>query len=990
MITPRRFAAGLAVVAIFLGGGGIAHALTATWTGASSNNWGTSGNWSWSGTCTACVPGGAGGASGADVVISSGTVVVNTSATNLATISISGGTITVSGASVLTTSGNFALTGGTFTGGSGALTVNGSLSSINNNNVGLVGHWKLDETASPAEDALSTNDLTWNGGPTASTSVPTVGFNDTRSLSMSGAQYATSAALNGIAALEPTTVTMSAWFKATSVDTSGSEIVSGGNTYALRITSAGFTVIKRIHNGAARDWVEYQVTASNVLDGGWHHIVGIIPNGGAMRAHLDGSLVSGTYYLNGTSGQQLVASPPEISVIDYSGVGTYGLNLGRNPSNTAYDFGAGCTAGDCAIDDVRLFNTALTAGEVATLSAGTQPGTLTLTGPATVAGNVTVNADGTLALVGGAASLSIGSGRTLTLDGTLNASSSTSSRPTIKSSAGTYAFNVGSVNGATPTLNISSLAVQNTDANGMRINGAGAANTTATTTFVSFDNIAFNNGATSAGSAYLRIYASTLYLTANGCTFGVGEASGALPASAVRLAGNGTSGGETRAVFGNATCATSKTDGTTSLCVTSWKSDDDLDENGIGNTSASDGAVVQFSRAAGSDFGGTIEGFPVAAFDWTTFAYYSTYIVYHDADPTGTKDRIYVRAADGSVISASYYWEAPAGERIVGSPRYVTSGSTHYIYVALASGKIYRLVDNSTAKTLTLASGWSSNPVSLGTPSTITTPLALDASNIYVGGTLSGNQRLWTVSQSAGTFGTPFAITPTITAAAPLLWTNGGISYVILGLSGDLFEINVTNQMSWNDNTNPAGSVLGRINMGTRTQKTVFAGDSNGTLWAIDPANFSGTAKRWSVAAGSAVGSTFYDYATDSVMFGTTGGSVYALAATTGATFTTTGWPFDPDSTTTDPISAPPLYVNGILVVGTTTGKLFFIDRATGSLAPCSGPSLIREYYFGSGVSVSGVSYNTTVSRYMVSTSSSANDGRLYYFDNINDLTACR
>ena len=226
-----------------------------------------------------------------------------------------------------------------------------------------------------------------------------------------------------------------------------------------------------------------------------------------------------------------------------------------------------------------------------------------------------------------------------------------------------------------------------------------------------------------------------------------------------------------------------------------------------------------------------------------------------------------------------------------------------------------------------------------------------------------------------------------------MLWTNAGVSYVILGLSGDLFEVNVTNQMSWNDNTNPTGSVLGRINIKTIAPKSVFAGDSNGTLWAIDPAAFAGTAKRWSVAAGSAVGSTFWDYGTDSLMFGTTGGSVYALSATSGATFTTSGWPFDPDITTTDPISAPPLYVNGILVVGTTTGKLFFIDWANrfGSGRPLHRPrSRIREYYFGSGVAVSGVADNSTVGRYMVSTSSSANDGRLYYFDTITDTTACK
>ena len=108
---------------------------------------------------------------------------------------------------------------------------------------------------------------------------------------------------------------------------------------------------------------------------------------------------------------------------------------------------------------MRIYNTALTPGEVSTLSTGTQPGTLYLNGAATVTGNVTVNSAGTLTMVGGSASLTIGTGKTLAMDGTFNASSSTSSRPTIQS-GGTYAFNVGSVNGATPTLNISSWACQ--------------------------------------------------------------------------------------------------------------------------------------------------------------------------------------------------------------------------------------------------------------------------------------------------------------------------------------------------------------------------------------------------------------------------------------------------------------------------------------------------------------------------------------------------
>jgi hypothetical protein len=78
------------------------------------------------------------------------------------------------------------------------------------------------------------------------------------------------------------------------------------------------------------------------------------------------------------------------------------------------------------------------------------------------------------------------------------------------------------------------------------------------------------------------------------------------------------------------------------------------------------------------------------------------------------------------------------------------------------------------------------------------------------------------------------------------------------------------------------------------------------------------------------------------------------------------------------------LYTGGVLVVGTTTGKLFLLDRNNGT----TGPALIRQYYFGSTQTVSGIGYDGSVSRYMVSTADAgSNDGRLYYLDLVADPT---
>ena len=283
----------------------------------------------------------------------------------------------------------------------------------------------------------------------------------------------------------------------------------------------------------------------------------------------------------------------------------------------------------------------------------------------TFAGGLTVSGGGTLSLPTSGGAVAIANTKTLTVDGTLSASSASA---TIQvSSSGTYAFKVGSTSTARPTINVTGLAVKNTDANGMWINTVSGSSTT----FTHFDGIAFNNGATSAGAQYLQVSQGSLYLTANALSFGAGE-TGTLPTYAVKLTGNGTGDGfETRLILAGATCASAKTDSTTTLCQTSWKSDDDApDSDGTGNTLATNGAVVQFIRLAPNDTAGTIEGFPVAAFDWNTFAYYSTYVTFHDV--SGTVDRVYVRDATGA---AKYSWSSASGENIVGTPRYVTSGT---------------------------------------------------------------------------------------------------------------------------------------------------------------------------------------------------------------------------------------------------------------------------------------------------------------------------
>ena len=572
----------------------------------------------------------------------------------------------------------------------------------------------------------------------------------------------------------------------------------------------------------------------------------------------------------------------------------------------------------------------------------------------------------------------------LTIDGTLN-----STGGTIKavSASSPYAFKVGSAAAAAPALNINGLTVQNTDANGMWIN----ANTGAVTTFTEFDNINFSGGT---GPQLLQIYASTLYLSSNGCTFDGSTT------YAVKLVGNGTN--QTRALFGAATCAAN----TSGICATSEKSDDDANNDGIADSpgnGVNKGAVVQFVRAAEADTNGTLVGFPTAAFDWNSFTYYSTYVAFHDA--SGGRDVVYVRDEAGNPL---YSWTDPtADETITGTPQWisttVSSVTTHYLYVSVNggssnSGKVYRLKDTgtgTTAGTLTLDASWATGGAYACT-CTVTSDLSLDANNVYWAATTgTTTQVLMGLAQSGGapiSASWPVTTPVNVTTSSPTLSTVSGTTTLYLGVTGDLLQLAVTGT-TFVQNSAP-GTITGRVSFGTSflaaTNGTsrVYAGDSSGTVWAISPTNFTGTNFLWSYAAGAAITNNYYDGATDTLAFGTSGGKVVALNAAgngTGGSLLNTSYPYTLNAS--DPITAAPLYVNGVLAVGTTLGKLYLLDRDTGNATSPNGVAILQQYSFGPTESVSTIGYDANVSRYMVSTSSAANDGRIYYFDAVADPT---
>jgi hypothetical protein len=926
------------------------------------------------------------------LLVPTGTLAVNAGTLTGASYPIEVGSLTRSGGTLSASSATLVVTGTsspTIAGGTyAALRVEDPTES------NLVGYWKLDELAGTNVRDWSGSGLTGTatGSPLWSTSVPgAVTFTDPGSLKLTGSNYVD---VTGPVTASNAALTACAWVNLTSASGYQTFVsVDGTNISGFYLQLSGVTgkFDFAIRSADSTSSTLYEADSTTTPSTGtWYHVCGVY-TGSVARVYVNGS----------QQGSDVTVSS------SWNATGDTILGAGKW-SGARVDYVSG------TIDDVRVYNAALTSTQIAALAAGRYPGTggtatATLAGATTVSGAfaldsgslststynltaanatstlATVSAgtltigSGTVSLKGGATfrssgtltmatsggTLAMGSGTTLTIDGTLNASSTGA---TIKSVSGTYTFTVGSTASATPTLNISGLAVQNTSG-GMAI----GATTAAAPIFTRFDNIAFSNGS---GAQLLSIKAASLYLSSSGCSF-----DGGVPATttkSVLLAGNGTSDGDTRVVFGGATCTSD------AASCQATKSDDDSGNDGVGDNPSTNGAVVQFVRSVANDTAGSIIGFPTAAFDWNTFSYYSTYVAFHDASG-GNTDVVYVRDESGN---PQYSWTVPSsGETITGVPQWTTIGSTHYLFVATDAGKVYRLVDNVASKTLTLDTGsaWSTNPFNCSC--TISTPLALDSSNVYFGSTTS-SKNFWMVGISNETNPTPVSISSAVTNTALTITTVGGTSYAFMGITGYMLKLSTASDSLIASNSSPgSASVKGRIIVGYNKSGTqrVYAGDDGGTMWALDPGSGFATANGlWHYASGSAInGSPYYDHDTDTIQYGTQGGTIVVLNASSGAVLNS-AYPYTPSGGGSgDPITAAPLYYGGILVVGSTNGKLYFLDRNTGT-----GVSVVKQYDFGPGESVSGIGYDPNQSRFMVSTAkTSALDGRVYFFDSVSDPT---
>ena len=517
---------------------------------------------------------------------------------------------------------------------------------------------------------------------------------------------------------------------------------------------------------------------------------------------------------------------------------------------------------------------------------------------------------------------------------------------------------MGSSATATPTLDITGLQVQGTDTNGMYINAVAGSSTT----FTNFDNIAFSSGT---GNYLLRIYATSLALYGNGLTFDASTTSN------LKLAGTGTGDGETRTYLG-ATC--------TNTPCESYDADDDSEPDGTGDTGAlGDEAVAQWLHTAYDDTAGSIQGFPTTAFNWTDFTYWNTYVVYRDY--SGSTDRLFARDTDGAFKNtaggAGYYWDLPSSVGdITGVPRWTMEGSTHYVYVVTTLGYVYKLSDSGTAFTLVTAQAW---PYHNGASATATSALAMDSSNVYwAGNDGSGSRKLFSLTTAMVLNGSR-----TITAdivASPSLATVSGTSYLFAGTNGKIYRM-PTNLASDINTTQSTSTVYGRV---TVYGGTVYFPEDIGKIWALSATDLSTTwsyqdtnvgrhASGCSANSSCTVRNLYLDPATSRSYFGDKDGHVYVL--TSAGAVVNANYPYRPGAST-DEFQTAPLYRAGVIVIGSTTGKVFVIDQNNGT-----GPAVYQTFNFQSAIST--IAYDTD-GYYVIGTA----DGKLYYLNGVTDPTS--
>jgi hypothetical protein len=274
----------------------------------------------------------------------------------------------------LNVGGAFTRNGGTFTHNNGSVilspTANQTLTCTDpfNNltlNDGLVGYWSFDNGSglSATDKSGYGNNGTLTNGPTWSSSVPpAITFTNPYALDFDGVDDYVDVGIPGVIKFD-NQHTISMWVRANSLNTFNTLISQNINTYNFLVDGASSNNIRLIINGSNA----LVATTGTFSINTWYHVVVV----------FDGT--GGKLYQNAVQMDSKTFSAP-------SGL-TDNIWIARRKN------GGGDIPFPGLIDDIRIYNRALTPTEISTLYAGgisSHPATETLGSAITVNGNLTL------------------------------------------------------------------------------------------------------------------------------------------------------------------------------------------------------------------------------------------------------------------------------------------------------------------------------------------------------------------------------------------------------------------------------------------------------------------------------------------------------------------------------------------------------------------------------------------------------------------------
>jgi hypothetical protein len=208
---------------------------------------------------------------------------------------------------------------------------------------GLVGWYKLDEVGGTvaADSSGLGNNGTFVGGPTLG-SVSNGNASLNTAVDFTGTNYVQIPGLYDRSA----SVSVMAWAKLDTTDVSGAEVFSMGDHFTLRLLNGSPGLRGIYYNGST--WPN--VSVSEPIGGGWRHYAAVYESGGTLKLYVDGV----------EAGSVAVTTP-----ISYPGLGANSRIGAHGNGNGNFDF-------DGRIDEVKVFNRAVTAGELLKLYQGSR------------------------------------------------------------------------------------------------------------------------------------------------------------------------------------------------------------------------------------------------------------------------------------------------------------------------------------------------------------------------------------------------------------------------------------------------------------------------------------------------------------------------------------------------------------------------------------------------------------------------------------------